>query len=84
MPTIRLDENAQHLLNSYRWNGNVRQLRNIAEQLSVLEEQREISGQLLKYYYLILVQIYLLWLKNLKVLTIFQMKEKFFTKYYLT
>ena len=50
MPTIRLDENAQHLLNSYSWNGNVRQLRNIAEQLSVLEEQREISSQLLKYY----------------------------------
>ena len=50
MPTIRLDENAQHLLSSYRWNGNVRQLRNIAEQLSVLEEQREISSQLLKYY----------------------------------
>ena len=50
MPTIRLDENAQRLLNSYRWNGNVRQLRNIAEQLSVLEEKREISSQLLKYY----------------------------------
>lgn len=50
MPTIRLDENAQHLLSSYRWNGNVRQLRNVAEQLSVLEEQREISSQLLKYY----------------------------------
>ena len=50
MPTIRLDENAQRLLNSYRWNGNVRQLSNIAEQLSVLEEKREISSQLLKYY----------------------------------
>jgi len=50
MPTIRLDENAQKLLNAYRWNGNIRQLRNVAEQLSVLEEKREVSSQLLKYY----------------------------------
>ena len=50
MPTIRLDENAQHLLNTYRWNGNIRQLRNVAEQLSVLEEKTEVSGELLKFY----------------------------------
>ena len=50
MPTIRLDENAQHLLNMYRWNGNIRQLRNVAEQLSVLEEKREVSSQLLHSY----------------------------------
>ena len=50
MPTIRLDENAQNLLNAYRWNGNIRQLRNVAEQLSVLEEKRVVSSQLLKYY----------------------------------
>jgi DNA-binding NtrC family response regulator len=50
MPTIRLDENAQNLLNAYRWNGNIRQLRNVAEQLSVLEEKREVSSQLLKHY----------------------------------
>ena len=50
MPTIRLDENAQNLLNAYRWNGNIRQLRNVAEQLSVLEEKREISSELLNYY----------------------------------
>ena len=50
MPTIRLDENAQNLLCAYRWNGNIRQLRNVAEQLSVLEEKREVSSQLLKYY----------------------------------
>ena len=50
MPTIRLDQNAQNLLNAYRWNGNIRQLRNVAEQLSVLEEKREVSSQLLKYY----------------------------------
>ena len=50
MPTIRLDEAAQKLLNIYRWNGNIRQLRNIAEQLSVLEEERNISGSLLQTY----------------------------------
>ena len=50
MPTIRLNENAQHLLNMYRWNGNIRQLRNVAEQLSVLEEKREVSSQLLQSY----------------------------------
>ena len=50
MPTIRLDENAQRLLNMYRWNGNIRQLRNVAEQLSVLEEKREVSSQLLHSY----------------------------------
>ena len=40
MPTVRLDEDAQVLLNNHNWSGNVRQLRNIAEQLSVLEEKR--------------------------------------------
>ena len=50
MPTIRLDDSAQKLLNLYRWNGNVRQLRNVAEQLSVLEEKRDISISLLQTY----------------------------------
>ena len=50
MPTIRLDENAQKLLTMYSWNGNVRQLRNVAEQLSVLEEKRIVSVSLLQSY----------------------------------
>ena len=50
MPTVRLDENAQKLLTLYNWNGNVRQLRNVAEQLSVLEENRNVSSILLKSY----------------------------------
>ena len=41
MPTVRLDEDAQDLLNNHNWSGNVRQLRNIAEQLSVLEEKEK-------------------------------------------
>ena len=50
MPTVRLDENAQKLLTNYNWSGNVRQLRNIAEQLSILEEKRHISSTLLDNY----------------------------------
>lgn len=50
MPTIRLDDRAQNLLNLYRWNGNIRQLRNVAEQLSVLEEKRDISSSQIKSY----------------------------------
>ena len=50
MPTIRLEDDAVHLLQNYRWNGNVRQLRNIAEQISVLEKERVIDSSTLKHY----------------------------------
>ncbi|MEM9141460.1 MAG: sigma-54 dependent transcriptional regulator [Bacteroidota bacterium] len=50
MPTLRLDNDAIALLQKYRWPGNVRQLRNIAEQISVLEEGRNISGYTLNGY----------------------------------
>lgn len=50
MPTIRLDERATELLQKYRWSGNVRQLRNVAEQISVLEQNREISHDTLQHY----------------------------------
>ncbi|MEG9327067.1 regulatory protein, Fis family [Salinimicrobium catena] len=50
MPTVRLEEDAVELLQKYRWNGNVRQLRNIAEQISVLEQERNISASILKEY----------------------------------
>ncbi|HLV93279.1 MAG TPA: sigma-54 dependent transcriptional regulator [Aequorivita sp.] len=50
MPTIRLDEQAIDLLLKYRWAGNIRQLRNVAEQISVLEQTREISYNTLKHY----------------------------------
>lgn len=50
MPTLRLDENAQHLLQQYRWSGNIRQLRNIAEQMSVLEKERIISADKIRQY----------------------------------
>ena len=50
MPPIKLDEQAVHLLLQFRWSGNIRQLRNVAEQISVLETNREISIATLKSY----------------------------------
>ena len=50
MPTIKLDEEAIDVLTNYRWHGNIRQLKNIAEQLSVLEENRMIKKEVLLDY----------------------------------
>ncbi|WP_025663350.1 sigma-54 interaction domain-containing protein [Aquimarina megaterium] len=50
MPTIRLSEDAVILLEKYHWSGNIRQLRNIAEQISVLEQNRTITGATLHGY----------------------------------
>ena len=50
MPTIKLDEEAVDILTNYRWDGNIRQLKNIAEQLSVLEENRMIKKDVLMDY----------------------------------
>ncbi|GGD86191.1 sigma-54 interaction domain-containing protein [Planktosalinus lacus] len=50
MPTIRLTDDATQLLLKYRWSGNIRQLRNVAEQISVLEQNREINAYSLKNY----------------------------------
>lgn len=50
MPAIKLDDNAVELLIKYRWSGNIRQLRNIAEQISVLETNRNIAYKTLQGY----------------------------------
>lgn len=50
MPAVKLEPEAQALLESYRWTGNVRQLKNVAEQISVLENDRHITAQTLKKY----------------------------------
>ncbi|TXE06128.1 sigma-54-dependent Fis family transcriptional regulator [Seonamhaeicola algicola] len=50
MPTVKLTDGAIDILVKYRWNGNIRQLRNIAEQLSVLEQDRNISAETLRSY----------------------------------
>ena len=43
MPPIKLDDDAVVTLQKYRWGGNIRQLRNVAEQISVLETNRNIT-----------------------------------------
>lgn len=50
MPPIRLDDGARQLLLAYRWPGNVRELKNITERISVIEETREISAEVLRFY----------------------------------
>ncbi len=50
MPAIRLTPDAVSVLESYDWPGNIRQLRNITEQISILEEQRSIDGYTLQKY----------------------------------
>ena len=50
MPTLRLDEMAQDLLCQQDWKGNIRQLRNIAEQMSILEKERNLNVDILNNY----------------------------------
>ncbi|MGQ0829733.1 MAG: sigma-54 interaction domain-containing protein [Bacteroidota bacterium] len=50
MPTIKLDSEAEQLLSNYYWQGNVRQLKNITEQISVIEKQRDITADILRTY----------------------------------
>ncbi len=50
MPTVRLEDDAVELLQKYRWGGNIRQLRNVAEQISVLEQERSINAMELRAY----------------------------------
>lgn len=50
MPTIKLEEEAVKVLQKYHWGGNIRQLRNIAEQISVLEQDRTITARELEGY----------------------------------
>jgi len=49
-PTISLTEEAQAMLRAYRWPGNVRQLKNVTEQVSLIEKEREIDAETLKPY----------------------------------
>ncbi|MBO7255050.1 MAG: sigma-54-dependent Fis family transcriptional regulator [Paludibacteraceae bacterium] len=50
MPPIRLSEEAQILMQKYYWKGNIRQLKNITEQISVIEQDRDISSDILAKY----------------------------------
>lgn len=50
MPKITLDRDAEHILLNYKWPGNVRQLKNITEQISVLSHDRLITADILRDY----------------------------------
>lgn len=50
MPVITLDEGARQVLETYPWPGNIRQLKNVAEQISAVEESRNITADILKKY----------------------------------
>jgi DNA-binding NtrC family response regulator len=50
MPAIRLTEEATEMLKSYYWQGNVRQLKNVAQQISLIEKHREITPDILAHY----------------------------------
>jgi transcriptional regulator with PAS, ATPase and Fis domain len=50
MPSVRLTEDAIELINTYHWPGNIRQLRNVTEQVSVVEESRLLEATSLKIY----------------------------------
>jgi len=50
MPTLRLDDAAQQVLCQQDWKGNIRQLRNIAEQMSILEKERNLNTETLNNY----------------------------------
>jgi DNA-binding NtrC family response regulator len=50
MPSVRLDDQAQVVLTNYRWPGNIRQLKNVAEQISILEKERNVTADVLIKY----------------------------------
>ena len=50
IPTIRLDESAIELIATYPWPGNIRQLKNITEQISAIEQNRSLSDQKINQY----------------------------------
>jgi len=50
MPVVRLTDEARTLLMNYRWPGNIRQLRNVTEQICIIEQEREIDAEKLRGY----------------------------------
>jgi len=50
MPALELDEEARQILMNYRWTGNIRQLKNFTEQISIIERNRNISAATLQTY----------------------------------
>ncbi len=50
MPVLELDEEARQIMMNYRWTGNIRQLKNFTEQISIIERNRNISAAILQRY----------------------------------
>jgi transcriptional regulator with PAS, ATPase and Fis domain len=50
MPAVKLDESSQQMIVNYRWPGNVRQLKNVTEQISIIENERVITAEILSHY----------------------------------
>ena len=50
MPAVRLTEEAVKILQDFRWPGNIRQLKNVTEQISVIEQERMVDGTTLRKY----------------------------------
>jgi transcriptional regulator with PAS, ATPase and Fis domain len=50
MPVVKLTADAEHMLVNYYWHGNVRQLKNVTEQLSIIEKSRDIDASILQKY----------------------------------
>lgn len=50
MPPIQLDDESQRMIKTYEWPGNIRQLKNIAEQISVIETNRNINSEVITKY----------------------------------
>ncbi len=50
MPPLRLDDDAVRILRNYYWPGNIRQLKNVTEQISIIEKDKEINAETLKTY----------------------------------
>ena len=50
MPALRLTPEATELLQSYRWPGNIRELRNFTDRVSVLEEERQVTAEIVRKY----------------------------------
>ena len=80
MPPLKLDDNAVHVFTKFRWSGNIRQLRNVAEQISVLETNRDISAATLQSYLPMESSNLPSVIKDKKRKAILIPKEKFYTK----
>lgn len=50
MPALEIDESAKQMLMNYRWTGNIRQLKNITEQISIIEKERLVTSEILRHY----------------------------------